>query len=463
MRLQYKKMIAMFLLTLCLSGCSKAERDELSDDIRSLEENGSLSSVSDAEESSVGIPERINYTISGTVQDVRVNAEVISAGYGQVSVWQEEKVIIDDTYLVTLAETVFDAGKYEVVKPYFMCSRSELEDEAAYLEQWYEFYNQNSNTCPEWIYQCQEAVDYFTEYYDEENTVSDLTEGKVVYQTQLSDGNNGPWRQCILRGTVGGDPWQLLYMNQNIYSSNMSLELYRLNEEHPIYKLIGVEDEVQIQARGDNPCGSEECEREAREMAEKLGFDMETAKVFHRVYADKAGNEALDGYRIFMVRNTDGIQHIFGGDISVVISDNGGLWNANQQCIAFDINAEGVTGIFVNEIYRRGDCIAGEVKLLSFDKVDEMAQEYMQTEVDALSDFADLYPVQQPAQVNSVYLGYLTLHYGEGYTLVPVWAYFLDNGTMWFGVNALDGSIVTTMDTSYWWIPMPNASGLINI
>lgn len=451
-------LLPVLVLMLTLAGCSRAEKDELSDEIRGLEDNTNQSSASDAEQVSAAIPERISYTIDGEGGNmVKVDAEVVSTGYGQMSIYKDERVDMDDAYLKELAETLFDGGEYEIVKPYFMCSRSELEDEAAYLEQWNEFYNKNGNTFPEWLWQCQDAVEYFSEYYDEENTVSNLTQGKLIYQTELSDEGETVWKQCILRGTIDGEPWELLCMNQNMYSRNISLELHQLDEVHQVYKLIDLEDEVQIRVRGDNTCDIEECEREACEMAEKLGFaDMNIATAAHRVYADNEGNETLDGYRILMVRNTDGMQHMFGGDIGTATLDKGEYWTANQQCIAFDINAEGVTDIFINEIYRQGECMAEKAEFLNFNKADEMAQDYMQRMMDSLTYSDDIFFLR----VNRVQLGYMTLHYEEGYTLVPVWAYFYADGDMWFGVNALDGSIVGIYGTQYYWIPVCNSSGI---
>lgn len=445
-------------LSLIFTGCGNAGKDELSDEIEAIENNDSYSSASDAEQVSATVPQKISYTISGNgAAEVRVDAEVISEGYGQMGVYEDIRIDMDDAYLKQLAETLFDAGEYEIVKPYFMCSRSELEDEAAYLGQWHAFYDESGNTFPGWLRRCQEAAEYFSGYYDEENTVSDLAEGKLIYQTHLSNGNASVWRQCILRGTIGGDPWQLLYMNQDMTGGDISLELCRLNEAHQVYKLIDDEDEVQVRVRGDNPCDIEACEREACEAVEKLGFaDMGIAMTAHRVYSNNGGNETLDGYRIFMMRNTDGRQHIFGGDVGTVTLDKEKYWSANQQCIVFDVNADGVIGIFANEIYSQGECISEVAGFLGFDKADKVAQEYMQERVDFLSEAEAIYQLH----VNKVQLGYMTLHYEQGYTLVPVWAYFYDGGAMWFGVNALDGSIVGTYDTQYDWNPVKNTSGI---
>lgn len=451
-------LLPVLVLLLTLAGCSRAEKDELSDEIRGLEDNTNQSSASDAEQVSAAIPDRISYTIDGDGGNtVKVDAEVVSTGYGQMSIYKDERVDMNDAYLKELAQTLFDGGEYEIVKPYFMCSRSELDDEAAYLEQWNEFYDENGHTFPEWLYRCQDAVEYFSEYYDEENTVSNLTQGKLIYQTELSDEGATVWKQCILRGTIDGEPWELICMNQNMYSRNISLELHRLDEIHQVYKLIDLEDEVQIRVRGDNTCDIEECEREAREMAEKLGFtDMDIAMTAHRVCYYNEGNETLDGYRILMVRDTDGMQHMFGGDIGTATLDKGEYWTANQQCIAFDINAEGVTDIFINEIYGQGECMAEKAEFLNFNKADEIAQDHMRVIMDELSVSENIYSFR----INRVQLGYMTLHYEEGYTLVPVWAYFYADGYMWFGVNALDGSIVGIYDTQYHWSPVLNSSGI---
>lgn len=451
----YRTVAMLLVMLLTLSGCGRAGRDAIADDMDGVNSEDALSSGSDAKQAGIQetaeeLPEKISYVVVGADSKdiVNVDAEVISTGYGKLKVYREKRIEVDDAYLKALADALFDDGKYEVVKPYWMCTREELSREQEYLDSLYQFYNEQGVYFPEWLVKCVELVEYYGTYYNG-GAVGDLSEGQLIYRTTLMQqgGETAAYESCILRGMVGEEEYQIFYTSLTSEDGEVAevrFEIRKLYMEHQAYYLEPSDDNKITYVYGENVCDREQGERFARDMAEKLGFyDMEIASVYHRLWGGHDGYEGLDGYKIFMVRNTDGIQNIFDCFGSAGVADEAGEFMfAGQEYLAFEVDAGGVISVCIGDRYELGECLAEDAAMLSFAQIDELGHEFMN----------DVYGTLLSTDVNgvdveTVKFGYVTLNYGEDYALVPVWTYYMSGAwgrsvIAWFAVNALDGDII---------------------
>lgn len=455
-RILYRGVPLLLILALGLSGCGK--NNNLADDMGRVNNEEDISSDSDGNQTETQaaageIPERIGYTIKDKdgKDIVNVDAEVVSEGYGNLKVYQESRLEVDDAYLKQLADAFFDDAKYEVVKPYWMCTREELSREQAYLDSLYLFYKENGEIFPGWLVDCVDLVEYYSTYYNG-GTVGDLSEGQLIYRTVLTrDDDTVEYESCMLRGMVGEDEYQILYASliPEDGERSVQLEIQRLYAEHQCYVQQPVEDSKITYVYGENVCDREQSERIANDTAIELGFsDMEIAAVYHRRVDDGEESNRLDGYWIYMVRSVNGVQNIFSSSSTAGLEEGAGEW-AGQEYLAFEVDAKGVLSVYIGDTYELGACMSENALGLTFEQIDEVAKSYMERVFGVLSvDEMVFGNHEDTISVENVRFGYVTLNYDGNYTLVPVWMYYLaadynpPSTVAFFAVNAMDGNII---------------------
>lgn len=448
---------AFAILLACLflfSGCGK--REKLEEDMSRVDTD--ISSDSDAGKETVDIPEHLTYTLSTPGCTINVDAAVTSLGYQNVGIYELKPAAVDDAYIKNLAERIFDDGEYTLVKPYSICSMEELYEEEQELQ---ELFGEADKDYVSYI------IGTYIDAYDEKN-VKELPEGTLIYhfyEETFEEGTIG-FESCTLRGLVDGNMAELRYRSTDGESGTLYVCRYVCDH---VYDKLSTEYELASTLYGENLCNFEEASRKVQDIIDNMGFaGMKQTAVQHRVISNWDEDEDkqsiyMDGYSFIYVRETDGICNILGEDPYAVINDCYGedisdFPGASQEFISVDVDSTGVAGVYFGNMYEVAECLSDRAVTLSFGQVDEVAQGYMSDVLEHLTN--DTYEYE--FNIVSVRLGYVTLLYDGQYTLVPVWAYVTEHefsgqtlDYIFFGVNALDGSIVQfTYDP---WYGQPDA------
>ena len=474
-----KMSAALLVLLLGFSGCGRADRGQIEEDIS----GASVGTATDADAAmgiSMGeIPEHITYEkineSSGNYS--KVDADVIVPDVTSYSVYEEKKIEIDDDYLKTLAGNLFDNGEYEQIKPAWMCTQEELETERAYIDMLANAYNLDefaegyegekgdlAFAClPDWLYQ---LYFYYNEVNYDSSTEAELTEEKLIYRYENSYDENGDTymidcEACTLRGNVDGKEWILYYQNtldddmwlfktvdgnaivvQEGYTKNM---LVLSSVESGVVGEISSQDNyLDANKYGDNISDEAQCRQMVCDFAEKLGLseDMEIVCVNNRVVTDADGNKNLNGYRMYMAPVINGVPNYFSNMMCLSTKNESGSQYAYQEYIVFDVSSDGISNVYIAAQYEIGDCLAKDANMLTFEQVDMIAQEHIQEIVETPTE-----GISSHYTFDRIQLAYATVQYDEGYSLVPVWIYYLkyDKEYLYhqacFGINALDGSV----------------------
>lgn len=440
---------SMLALSLILAGCGKPGGKDLAEDMNRANDN--VSSGSDAEDISTGndlagIPENISYKLSSPSGNntAEVDAEVISAGYDKVGVYSANRIEMDEDYLKNLADKLFDGGKYQAVKPYGACSMEELEAEETYFlgikaeaeADGYEF-------SYSWLLEIEHAKEVW-----DSTQVAEWQEGAIIWKN-TADG----CASARLRGEIDGLVYELEFRKiegNGEHIETYSLSVTPLSRYSSIYTLSDPEYNLSKTLYGENKYSQEDAKRYACDLVKKLGFsDMELADFCDIVvFEDDVENLYMDGYRMFFVRNIGGVQNILCKNSYTLLAGDGALDESVkggcQEYLTIDVNSHGLVSMTFNPRYELAS-MSDQAEKLSFEQVDAVAQDYMQKKINSYDEYKGKYT----EKVAEVRLGYMTVLYENQYVLAPVWVYInahaFENQPMedaWFGVNALDGSII---------------------
>lgn len=435
---------AVLVLSLALTGCGNAGKNELSDDMNRANDN--ISSGSDGSGVSSGndlegIPENISYELKSPSGDntVEVEAEVVSAGYDKIGVYSADRIEVDEDYLKDLADKLFDDGEYEVVKPYPACTMEELEAEETYLR------GILAEAESDWSSMLGALAFEMSVYAPA--AAEDWHGGEVIW-THTGNGR----KEAKLRGEIDGIVYELEFAEREGSgedAGNFSLMVVPLWRNSTTYSLSDPEYSLSETLYGENQCNKEDAIRYADDLVQRLGFsDMELADFSNAmVYNEDIEDLHLDGYRLYFVRNIGGMQNILCENSYTIVESalDEPFGGGSQEYLVMDIDSQGLIAIGFAPRYELTP-MSGQVEKLSFEQVDEVAQNFMQNIINSWDEVKGKY-TQQIAEVR---LGYVTVLYEDKYVLAPVWVYinahaFSDQPVenAWFGINALDGSIIT--------------------
>lgn len=212
-------------------------------------------------------------------------------------------------------------------------------------------------------------------------------------------------------------------------------------------------DDVSVERNGENLSNLEVSQKAAEDMLKKLGYEnMEVIHTGQLVFVDD-NKSWMDGYEFSFARSIGTMQIGFCEESTVLLpdsSDNGHEFGVQQEYIHVYVSDNNVYRVKIDNLVEIGDMLSeGEQNsLLSFDKIDSIAREFMENNVLLVSymnvDFPDSH------NIDSVSLKYLLLPFEEGkYALMPVWIYYLEQPDKFIDykidiicINAVDGSII---------------------
>ncbi|MGN0151484.1 MAG: DUF6034 family protein [Wujia sp.] len=442
----------------CMTGCGKAGREEIKQDLNVVDTDNVTQT--DSDENAIGeIPGHLSYTVQSEINDTKavVDADVESTGIDNINVYEMKKWELDEDTLKAFADTFFDDGQYEVIKPYAISSREELLDEQVYLKQITEGRTYIPNELN------GNEIVYYLDHYDE-SQVMDMPEGKLFCEVPALNRMNAQGEPmeimtCRLRGDVDGKRWELLCTQD---CSTYDLELpndYYILKAYILEPMHYQWNNVSMDSPLVNACDFDGAEKAASDFLTQIGYeDMKLLRVV-QTYCDDT-LETLDGYNFLFGYSLQGIETALAANMlnyhTYILSSYNGERNAqnaaNQFYIRVNVCNFGISSFEIAQLYTMGEKMSEHVECLAFEQVDEIARTYMQERLDG----EDALSESSTTNFDTVRLQYVTVQYENNqYVLAPVWVYYgrassymTDYRSALFGVMAIDGSVIE-MDEDY--------------
>lgn len=440
------------------AGCGRADKNELEQELSMHQVEAEAETQTDNDADSE-IPPHISYTVQGenSGRTMSVDADVISAGLENVSIYERTKVEVDDDWLRAFAEQWFDDGEYELVKPYEICSMEELLAEQEYISGLME----NMEHIPNYLWEITDyEIPFYTDNYDE-SRVKEMPEGTLLYERDSisrfdSAGQSVPIRECRLRGNVDGERWELWYTEDcALYEIEAPSDYYMLRL-YPLEPLRVQWGGVSADSLLNNSCDLESAKGKAEAIVSDFGYgDLEILQVYQSYCNDAV--DTLDGYEFLFgvsVSDVKSVSQVCRTDAASysIMAYNGeiaGDLAANQICMRVGITSEGTGAIELTQMFTTGERLTDKPKLLSFSRVDDAARSYMNERLNAETSFV-LWGEEVQYDIQKIELSYVTILYEDNrYALVPVWVYYgtpkeypvVANKPV-FGITAVDGIVI---------------------
>lgn len=453
-------------LLLCAAGCGRADRDEIEAELSKHRADTEAEVQTDDDAAAQEeIPEHVSYTVQGenSGRTMSVEADVVSTGLKDVSIYERTKVVVDDDWLRAFAEELFDDGEYEVVKPYEICSMEELLAEQEYLAGLTE---NLEHVQPElWMVQ-DNALPYYISIYDEAR-VKEMPEGTLIYEKNSinrMDNNGNPMlvRECRLRGNVNGERWELHFTEDClVYSLEIPADYYTL-QAYPIEPLRYQWGGVSQDSKLNNLCDYESAKREADELVNALGYEEMEVSQWSQTYCNDSIDN-LDGYQFLYVISLSDVKSVSQKSSLdqrgyTIMAYNGKLTGdcaANQIYVSVGVMSEGIGKIECGQVFITGEKLTDRPQMLSFTRVDDAAKSYMNERLNAEKTFT-YWGTEVEYVIDRIELSYVTVLYENNqYALVPIWVYYGSpnsysavKSTPVFGVTAVDGCAIEFMSGS---------------
>lgn len=425
MRAKVMTVIFGYVLIVSISGCGKADRDDIAEDLYSVNtDDADMNPVSGDDKAE----ERLQYTMQGSNgRKITVDAVIEFPDVLKINTYEEIGVHIDDGSLAEFAGAVFDNGEYEIIKPYEICSEEELKQAKVTLET--EAAGYEADAVPTAIRENLDDVNYYLNN-PKEITYIETVENQILYR--LPDGTR-EWR---LQGKIDGETWAVFG-----FASEYEGEAYQILRLSPYdanrnwSHTVGMSDA----AVEKNVCDLQNARNSANEAMEKLGYGDMTVIDTKQLMPEGGNMENLEGYRFTYGKCPDGIAVLYIDNYFAMVE--GTDLKSEQEYVHVYVNAEGVANIEFTDTYKMGDAMSENMAVMPFDKVDEIARAEM---VNYLEDYSGT-----DITVTEVRMGYMTITYdGAKYALVPAWIYYVDGGSYntnkqgLFAINALDGGVI---------------------
>ncbi|MDE6025553.1 MAG: hypothetical protein K2G45_08875 [Lachnospiraceae bacterium] len=452
-----KVIIALVLGIFSLTACGKEDKDDIASDIAGITvEHETDSRVEDG-----SIPDSLDYIVKGIYDDsvITVAAEVDSSNFASANVYDVTLKQVDSDFLKHLADGLFD-GEYSYIKPYKHCSLEELElEKQAYDNIYNEAIGEDGNHYVSYIFYTYYGLleEFINDYQGSGASLKD--HNGLLYHEDAFDENSTFGGVGIyvstpceiagadysrIRGKIDNHTYEMYYEKYYLEYDTQSNDGMRQDRHDPqvlrilrmdtpyIVKEVADMDEI-----GTNKYDYDTALKQAQDIMEKMGFDGYRKVGEQQLYvAESAGAQtySLNGYAIWFSNAPQSMEFFEYGDAHVIAlgsdHDNEWVYSAGQPYVRITVTDAGIQDISIGDIYSEPVASNKEIKLLSFEKMDEKAKEQLEK-------------FHYDFNIDRVTLGYEYISYdGINYSVIPVWAYYEaeeDYAVPVIYVNALDG------------------------
>lgn len=483
---------SVLIMGVALTGCGKNPNEKIAEDYANNISTPIEASDSEDVEEAEKLTKHIQFSTFDSTGKCELKADIDAdaTGYNVAKVYELTSPKMDDEYVKEIASKIFDNGTYTVEKPYAMLDVSELEAEKNYLEDKLKTMNNPDDSVDYEIFPLQEIGYYLDkgyqpeDYYDYDTPhdgvafeQATMTDGEIVQSGKVFFDYKGT-SACRLRGNIDGDECELsAYKGENILSI-VSLC------PHPVE--IGYANMVEGSYVDENRVSMEEASKYATKFLGRIGKtsyeEISCSNLYVGKDYDVASVSATDftgekikknGYHFCYAYSENGLSvetKIYAvydrekykafdteskqtGDLN----ERTRLYNsfvannvAYQDYVLVNVDEYGLKAASINGMYEVGKCVSDNVSLMDMDKVAESVKLYWETE-DMHSGFGSV----NDMKVTNMRFKYIAANYDGKYTLIPAWIVDIDCTAIDFGddepvirfaVNALDGSIIESME-----------------
>ncbi|MBO5387898.1 MAG: hypothetical protein J6A59_07155 [Lachnospiraceae bacterium] len=433
-KINYKKItIALAIVMLFpLSGCGKKQVDY------SEATKGQTEVVED------GIPQHLEYTITGEATDVVVNADVVVPdAYRSCTVMELTKKTFQTSDIEYYVDYFFDEGTDFLYMPYNKEEMSEIKGNMEPLLK--------QATDPRTIDAFECAMEEPESYPETEEEMFE----EYRFYNMITD------ERCQIFGAIDGEYYVLSFFKDGI---NCVMRLERFDNTSTNLSLQDVaEDDFYIKTSG-NTCTytKEEAEKLALDYVNELGYDnfsiIQTNNTKSEYwFKDNDKKVDVDGYSIYLGRTYDNYAYTYSSnycfdystDEIFIFGKNGSSKIAVHEYIRICVDSKGIRHIYYFNPMEEVGALTEEVELLDFAKVQAVADERFKNMAKV-----EVYGYGTGVNISEIRLGYGYDINGENKVLIPMWYFFNKDDNEVFGcgkndilrINALDGRMV--LDTS---------------
>lgn len=425
--------IALAIVMLCpLSGCGKKQVDY------------SDATEGQAEVAEDGIPQHLEYTITGEVTDVVVNADVVVPdAYKSCTIMELTKKTFETSDIEYYVDYLFDEGTDFLYMPY---NKEEFAEIKGNMEP---LLKQTTDPGMMDAFNC--AMEEPESYPETEEEMFD----EYRLYNMITD------ERCQIFGAIDGEYYVLSFFQDE---TNCVMMLERFDNTSPNLWLEDVaEDDYYLRTSG-NICTytQEEAEKLALDYVKELGYDdfsiIQTNNTQSEYWFKEGDKEvAVDGYSIYLGRTYDNYSYLYSTsycpdysiDGHIVFGENGSYKEKIHEYIRVYVDSKGIRHMYYFNPMEEKGILTQEAELLDFSKVQAVADENFKRMADL-----EIYGYGMDVNISEIRLAYGYVSDGDNRTLIPMW-YFLSKDEIagfaganyvQFIINALDGNIVLDYD-----------------
>lgn len=441
-----------------LPGCGNTKKENVENDFAQVTEESATNTDAPTETSE--IPAHLKYTVEADVgtNHVTVDADVISDGVKEAVVYSAVSKKVDEEYVRSIANSVFDNGDYTVEQPYAAMSENQMESLLSDIESQAEDYiwtypvsqMENLLARPELVHTQELKSD--TMFYEAEMDSLFAMYGPgvgshmamTISAQMQEDTELIPYKGARISGTVDGKPCELSV--KDIEDGwNSHVWLYSRDDDIRYVRSYLNYETSELDTEQQNPCDYNSALKTAEAMIKKLmpDGDYRLTASYHRMVQISGlidGTEA-DGYRFCYTPCIKEKILPMNAYTSFYIDDASGFNLQPMVCI--DVNENGFLSARFSESVAPDEVLTQNANMLPFDQLDKIVQNYME-------DILNKGLLDGTTEINRVEFSYILVGTEEGSAFVPCWLYYVNEkgrennpAEAMFGVNALDGTVCT--------------------
>ncbi len=398
------------------------------------------------------IPDKVSYELIGEGGTIIVDADIIlPENHDKCSVVEYSIKRFTDEDVKSLVEKIFDKDSYFLYMPY-----SEEQIEIA---------KDKLTTIRDASTDERERYTLQNELLNLDNRIKNLSpafkdmeqiEELKLYTIPEEDGWHPEIEKCCLIGAIDGRYYYML-IAQSADKGNVIMKLQLLRDMNNDANGNLGSDSLDVQIY-ENKCvySKDEAKKLATDYIQSLGYtDYEAIEEFdckENNYAPSQDIREMNSYNIYFGRKKDGYKVAYNTSncpdffIDTVwdayIAGN----NTATEYIKVNVDSEGVSELTVFNPMKEERILDSHAKLLSFENIDSIAKEDLQSYIDYTFDGMQIKTIN----INEIELGYGYTYDQETdrYALIPVWFYMIDENRSNFDFGRTDFANYNAMDGS---------------
>lgn len=414
-----------------------------------------------------GIPKHVSSVLNGEGKVKMVlDADVESKGYDEAKIYTMKPIVMTEERMVSLAESLFDGGKYTSQLPYKYWEKADLEEEKKRFD---EMEDSEEAESKGYIMDMMLRFNLMAALQQKEpQKMPSLVEGATMFyegDPALTNvfGKYVKEQFCNLRGTINGKEYLLCYKEivggelNDLYTIQLK-PLFPIGTIEAMFnteKYMSPSEPASIEGM-ENPCDMKALQNEAEALLKKLGCE-DFAFVSSRqneIYNPNTETSNLNGYQLTYVRDFDEMSRdITMSNYALVRYDEDKATGTPLESVKLQMTQEGLESFEMVVHYDLGEPLAEDVNLLSFDQINQAVEEMMKS-VNPQSQNEKLYQTVlfgDETEIPIIRLTYMPAEYEGQCVYMPMWCYYLDITDPWngsgesklpvFAVSAVDGKI----------------------